>query len=610
MIPGDQFLHDGGHATPGLEGAGSSAELPGASATTVSVASLLNSMPRWVLKCHSTFRGFLLSILSSPRRSFVSSTTDRCSPTWPMPLPYPEAFSKHGSSDQRSGSKKLVSLQVACLSWLQLGSPATAPTCLALGMRLNSSQWSVVKYLEHLASDGNTPSSVDSVAMARSATKVESLEATLNALGRATAFLKEEEKSYMCGSLSKPDIPPQKFQMGKRCGKIKKPKDLVARPLIAERLKFPGPPSFDPCGYFDAATRDWYQRPLDLRLDPSEVSSEPPKVRVFADNFNKVQLYKKLAESGRLKPVLACEKKGPYVSGLFAVIKDLSRDRMVLDGRPPNMLEPHENVWCGAMANPNLLGQIFLPPERVLLCSGEDLRDFFYQFTAGEQRTKRNILSDPLTASEAEVVFGQGFKWPEDPVWVGLSSLAMGDTLACEYAQSSHVAICLKHGVAFKQELLTLKDPIPRGLLHVGIIIDDLVILEQCLLSQMEDIQLGLIGSEADGRLFRAQEGYAAAGLETNPKKRFSNQHLARFWGQEVDGLKGLVRAASTRLFPTMLITLRVASLGLATVGLLESLAGSWIAIFGCRRRLFCIMEIIFEALSVEDQQTNDCLPP
>lgn len=604
------FLHDGGGGATGLEGAGSSAELPGASATTVSVPSLLNSMPRWVLRSHSTLRGFLLSILSSPWRSSSSPTTLKCPPTWPMPIPYPEAFSKHGCSDERSGSKKLVSLQVACLSWLQLGMPSTAPSCLALGAKLSSGQWSVVKYLEHLGSDGNTPNSVDAAFMARSATKVESLEATLDALGRACAFLKEEEKSYFTGTLSRPAEQPRKFSMGRSCGRIKKPKDLVARPLVASRLQFPGPPAFDLCGYFDSATKAWYERPLDLRLSPEQVAGEVPSVRVFADAFNKVELYKKLADTKRLQPVLAASKCGPYVSGLFSVVKDSTRDRMVLDGRPPNILEPHNNVWRGAMANPNLLGHIWLDDHMVLLSSGEDLRDFFYQFRAGDQRTKRNILSDPLTLKEAQYVFGPSFSWPEDPVWVGLSSLAMGDTLACEYAQSSHVAICLRHGVASPQELLTLKDPLPRGLLHVGIIIDDLVVLEQCLRSQLQDIQLGNKETEADRRLLKAQTGYEMAGLETNPKKRFSNEYLARFWGMEIDGLKGLVRASSSRLWPTMLVTLRVASLGLATIGLLESLAGSWIAILGCRRRMFCVMEIIFEALSIEDQQVVIRLSP
>ena len=107
-------------ASAGLAGdSGISDALPGASATTVAVPALLNSLPRWVLRCHCALRGFLQSILSTPWRSGSPSTTSRCSPIWPMPLPYPEAFSRHALADGRSGSKKLVSLQVACLSWLQ-----------------------------------------------------------------------------------------------------------------------------------------------------------------------------------------------------------------------------------------------------------------------------------------------------------------------------------------------------------------------------------------------------------------------------------------------------------------------------------------------------------
>ena len=47
-----------------------------------------------------------------------------------------------------------------------------------------------------------------------------------------------------------------------------------------------------------------------------------------------------------------------------------------------------------------------------------------------------------------------------------------------------------------------------------------------------------------------------------------------------------------------MLISLRVACLGLATVNLLETLAGSWIALLLPRRRMFCILDCIFGALA------------
>lgn len=56
-------------------------------------------------------------------------------------------------------------------------------------------------------------------------------------------------------------------------------------------------------------------------------------------------------------------------------------------------------------------------------------------------------------------------------------------------------------------------------------------------------------------------------------------------------------------LWPITAITLRVMRLGLATVGLLEALAGSWVALLGVRRRLFSILDVIFEPLGIKDQK-------
>eukprot|EP00438_Fugacium_kawagutii_P032098 Skav202519 [mRNA] locus=scaffold1359:335842:340289:- [translate_table: standard] len=482
-----------------------------------------------------------------------------------MPIPYPEVFSS-GAAKACNGFylKKLVSMQVMALSWISLGGPSVAPSILSLGTRLSAKQWSVVKYLEHLCTDGNTPLHVDASLMGRAASKIESVEKTLEALHRSIAFLKAEENHYNSHGLSRPEV--------------------VGDASLASRAGKP---------------------PIELATPLEDVDlGEVPTVRVFADNFNKVMLYRKMAESGRLEPVLLKHKRGPFVSGLFAVPKDLQRDRMVLDARPANFTGPHQNMWCKAMASPTVLANIMIADDMVLLASGEDLKDFFYQFTAGAQRTQRNILSDPISIDEARVVFGPDFEWPESPVWVGLSSLAMGDALACEVAQGSHVAICLKYGVSKVQELITLKDPLPRGLLQVGIIIDDLVILEQCLRSDLEQINDGSLATEADDRVKRANDGYNKEKLQTNPAKGFHNQHLARFWGVEIDGLKGILRGSSTRSWAVMLVTLRVASLGLATVGLLEALAGSWISLYGVRRRMLCILQNIFGALSIEGQQT------
>ena len=107
-----------------------------------------------------------------------------------------------------------------------------------------------------------------------------------------------------------------------------------------------------------------------------------------------------------------------------------------------------------------------------------------------------------------------------------------------------------------------------------------------------------------------ARKAYATEGLENNPKKGFCDAQLATFWGVEVDGDKGILRAASARLWPAMMMALQVATLKLATVGLLEALAGTWVSLLGVRRRLFCLLDIVFEALAMEDQKTVIHLSP
>ena len=51
---------------------------------------------------------------------------------------------------------------------------------------------------------------------------------------------------------------------------------------------------------------------------------------------------------------------------------------------------------------------------------------------------------------------------------------------------------------------------------------------------------------------------YTEAKLLHNPKKGFADQYLARFWGIEIDGMEGILRGSSLRLWPTSVITMGV----------------------------------------------------
>ena len=258
--------------------------------------------------------------------------------------------------------------------------------------------------------------------------------------------------------------------------------DPNAKPLYADRLVFPDKPGFDPAPYFDESTLDLYKFPLTRCRDPESVG-EPPPVQLRAAPGEKVKLLRKLAESGLLVPIPEGAYYDKFRSGLFGVPKDAVRDRMVLDGRPGNMLDRGQTKWCHAMANASALCGLHLQPDEVLVCGGADLKDFFYQFVVEDERCARNVLRGNLTISEAKLVFGPGFTWPCSSVAIGLSSLAMGDTCAVEYAQCAHLSVMLQHGVCDISHLLTLRGSIPRGGFQVGIIVDDLILLEKVLRS-------------------------------------------------------------------------------------------------------------------------------
>ena len=214
-----------------------------------------------------------------------------------------------------------------------------------------------------------------------------------------------------------------------------------------------------------------------------------------------------------------------------------------------------------------------------------------------QSRGHRNVLAGQLSQREAQEVFGEKFCWPEKTVKVALSTMAMGDLCACEFAQAAHLGLCVQAGITTEDNLIAFRNPLPRSPTMVGIIIDDLVVLEQVLKAEVLPAP-----TESDKILDQTLDAYKSASLNRNEKKSFRNQFQARYWGIEVDGEAGLLRASSFRLWPLVFTTCRIARLGLASTKLLECLAGCWISILMVRRRLLCLMDIIFEPLGLTDE--------
>ena len=269
----------------------SDAKSPGETASTVRVAAFLNSLPRWTLKLRSSFGTFLHSMLM-PKAVKFRSTSRGDSLLWPMPLPFPEVF---GWKDKTSHDvpdaewKRLVSMQVGLLSWFALGQPSAAPEDLKIGSRLRAGQWRAVKNLLFLCRDGNTPQFVDASMMGRAAAKFENSEEALGALARAATALHVESHAYFNSKVQKPTSTFERpFRCGLPSGFLKKGLLPTAKPLISERLNFPGPPRFDPCKFFDDATVKRYMHPLDCAQDHLDFEGEVPSVKIFADRYNMI----------------------------------------------------------------------------------------------------------------------------------------------------------------------------------------------------------------------------------------------------------------------------------------------------------------------------------
>ena len=98
--------------------------------------------------------------------------------------------------------------------------------------------------------------------------------------------------------------------------------------------------------------------------------------------------------------------------------------------------------------------------------------------------------------------------------------------------------------LASVSELLTMHGAVPRGLLQVGVIVDDLVILEQVLRCAMKPDGSLPDGAVSGTRISRAAAAYSSERLVTNPAKAFLGATCSSYWGVDVDGDKGLLRCS------------------------------------------------------------------
>ncbi|CAE7424252.1 unnamed protein product [Symbiodinium sp. CCMP2592] len=335
-----------------------------------------------VSKSSCKLSSFFHSIRLRPRAERgppCTSGATRGRGVWPIPLPYPELHAPR-SGGRRDPEQLGVNAVVLVLNFLFLGEPASPARHLRLGLgeQLNEAQLRAVESLSIGVSAWNAAGPFAPSDLGRAA-KFEALNDMLLACQGEAAQVRSSH-----GLLSE-----VLFSFAAPCNVL---------PVEPSRLNFVGTPSFD-----------------------------PTRASVRADKRQTAQLLQLLDDSGRLRLFADSEIRPRLRNGLFSVAKDSSRDRMVLDARPPNQAEETEARWIRSLGTLEQFQFIYLPEDSNIEIHTEDLKEFYHSFIVGEQRAMRNALALELTFEDVSHLRACSRSLRGCKIIPSLNTMAMGD---------------------------------------------------------------------------------------------------------------------------------------------------------------------------------------
>ena len=241
--------------------------------------------------------------------------------------------------------------------------------------------------------------------------------------------------------------------------------NLGSRPVIADRIKWQNPPSFDPVPFLEnPLLKAAYIDPETLRKPESSWPSSIPG-KVFCSRGELLKLAEKWDSLGACQIFPASSKDWHEAVGLFSVAKDSQFDRMIINPKAINSRMHTISEATKTLAPGSMLGLLHLEPSEVFRICADDLTDFYYTFVVSQKRAFRNCIRmkfDPKELSHLRA-FRDEF-WDQGPLLIALSTLAMGDSLAVEVAQAAHAEI-LKQlcGAMIPSEVLRYRFSCSKG---------------------------------------------------------------------------------------------------------------------------------------------------
>ena len=109
-----------------------------------------------------------------------------------------------------------------------------------------------------------------------------------------------------------------------------------------------------------------------------------------------LKLLSVLDDTDRLLLRFAASSEPHLRVGLQCTYKDVKRDRLILDARPPNAHELQLKRFVRHMANASILLEIVLADDEILASYLYDIRDMYYVFEVSEARACRNTFAREL----------------------------------------------------------------------------------------------------------------------------------------------------------------------------------------------------------------------
>ncbi len=528
---------------------------------------------------------------------------------WPVPPPLWSWTVVNSPNPKRRKRLRKIKLnhqllqKVVCmLNWISLGYPKAPPHCAQAGEPTTFEQDRVLEtllgHIDHFcdlepiarADLGRFGEKFD--VLRRAAEELPShvevdLEHMLHEIQQQFDSYKKHERPHFADE-------PQHQETHHACShqpdKVLVP-SLNNKPVIASRIKWKHPPSFDPRPYLlDPVVASVFESPDSLRL-PQSVWPSKPKANVHCSRPELLELMKIWDCKGALK-LIPCGDVDPHETvGLFAVPKDDEFDRLIINPTVLNSRMAGYSCYTKKLAPGALLSLLSLQDNEVFRYCADDLSDFYYTFKVSSARARRNCIGKKVFASEIQHLSCFDPQIP-GPFYPALATLAMGDNHAVEIAQGSHHALLELEASCMRPfETLEYRKPVPRGDFIELLAIDDHIGVQRCSMTQyLQELPL------RDTEVFaKANVAYTKVGLVSHPGKQRRHQVKGTLLGADFDGLRGRVSAPRDRLTLLVWISAIICRKGTCTYRLFASLLGCWIHALLFRRPMLSLVDALFK---------------